>query len=363
MKKVLVVITTAFVKYGGLTNAFMNYYRFMDKTGLQIDIASFNEPDEELLDEVNMAGGKYYRLPDKRQNTLMYFCSFYKLCKGYEVVHIHGNSATMAGELLVAKFNHVGKRLAHCHASKTNHPYLNFLLKPILWYSCTQEIAVSKLAGNWAYKPHDYRLLHNTINTEKYRFNEELRKKIRTKYNISDDTLVIGNVGKINPGKNHKFLLDVLKRIYRNRNNVKLLLIGDGPIREEVERKVAELNISSITIFTGMIKDPYAYYSAMDIFFCPSLYEGFSLATLEAQAAGLRCLVSKEITDEINITGDLVFLDFDVKQWENEFFKITSGQENINLRCKRSDETIKSICQKGFDSRNSGNKLREIYLQ
>lgn len=361
MKKVLVVITTELKKDSGIANAFMNYYRFMDKNGLQIDVASMNEPEADLRCEIEQEGGTYYRLPDKRKEPIRYLKVFYDICRGYDIVHIHGNSATMAGELVLARINHVQKRLVHCHNTRTEHPIMNFILKPFFRKSYTKAIAVSKAAGDWLYGSHPYTILYNAIDTGKFRFDKDARRMIRGGYQIDDDTVLIGNVGKINLQKNHSYLLEVFGRIRNDGKKVKLIIIGDGPLRDETERKAKSLGLENDVIFAGMISNPSKYYSAMDIFMFPSVFEGFSIAMIEAQASGLQCIVSTGISPESDVTGNVQYLEFDVSKWVGEYNAVLDAVRGT--REEMSNRAINDICAKGLDSRVSGGRLREMYLE
>ena len=146
MKRVLVIITTAFVRTGGLTSVMMNYWRAMDKTGLSFDFASTNAIDDLLNAEISKEGCNYYQLPPRKQ-VLNYFNTLRKICKGYDVVHVHANSATSVLELLAAKKAGVPQRIHHNHNSNTKYPFLNKVLRPLFVYSYTDAIACSEAAG------------------------------------------------------------------------------------------------------------------------------------------------------------------------------------------------------------------------
>ena len=129
MKKVLIVITTAFTPTGGLTTVMMNYYRVLPHNTYQIDFCSSNVAQKVLLDELHQNGSYYFQLP-KRENIIRYFISLRQLCRQYDVVHINANSATASLELLAAKQAGVRNRIVHNHTSRTLHPILNFFLLP-----------------------------------------------------------------------------------------------------------------------------------------------------------------------------------------------------------------------------------------
>ena len=102
-KKILIVITTAFAPYGGLTTVMMNYYHAMDKTGLQIDFASTNNPSNVLLDELKVNSSKYFNLGSRKKQLPKYLKNLKAVLKNghYDVIHVNGNSATMAFELMI----------------------------------------------------------------------------------------------------------------------------------------------------------------------------------------------------------------------------------------------------------------------
>ena len=150
MKRILVIITTAFTSTGGLASVMLNYYRSLDKKELQIDFASTNIVAPDLNAEIRKNGSKYYRLP-KRKNIFFYWKAVKSLSRNYDIVHVHANSATAVIELSAAKAAGVAKRIHHNHNSKTKHPVINALAHPFFKHSYTNAIACSQLAGDWLF--------------------------------------------------------------------------------------------------------------------------------------------------------------------------------------------------------------------
>jgi glycosyltransferase involved in cell wall biosynthesis len=361
-KKVLVVITTGFTSWGGLTNAYMNYYRPMDKSGLQIDIASVNKPEKELRQEVEKNGGKYILFANKRKSPLKYYYDYWKICGTYDVVHIHGNSPTVAGELFLAKIKKVPVRIAHNHNSRGMHPVFNVLLSPIFNASYTVGLACSKEAGDWVYKKNQYIVLNNAIDSKKYRYDEEMREKLRCKYKIEKDEILFGHVGKFVAAKNHMFLLEVFEKVHKNHPKTKLILVGDGSFRPQIEERIKELYLQDFVILAGMQKDTSGFYSAMDCFLFPSIHEGLPLALLEAQASGLNIITSLAVSPTANLTGDIVYQSIEyMEPWilmiENMIQKC-----NGNDRTKKSINAIKAIKKAKFDNLENGQILRNLYF-
>lgn len=360
MKKVLIIINTGFVSYGGLTTVMMNYYRAIDKTNLQIDFASTNVVEENLYKELLDNGSKYFCLGD-RKKILKYQINLFKVLKAgnYEVVHINGNSATMVVELLPSKICRVKKRIVHNHTARCNHQRLHRILYPIFKRLYTDAIACSKKAGEWIYRDGNFIVFNNGIDTEKYRFCLKQRKKIRDQYGIEDGCTLIGHVGKIYEPKNHPFLINIFRKITQLDTSAKLILVGDGEMRKQIESQVKELNIADKVIFAGMQNNIPAYLSAIDIFMFPSIWEGMPLSVIEAQASGLPCLISESIDKDVCISNSILRLPIDSSDvWVDAFIKT-----NIADRRFQSNENIQKIVEKNYDSRSVANKLKALYLE
>lgn len=361
VQKVLIIITTAFVPFGGLTSVMMNYYREIDKSKFQIDFASTNyDIDKSLLCELERYGSKYYCLGNRKRNLLGYIKSLRKLFEhgDYNIVHVNANSATAAIELLIAKKYGIKKRIAHNHTSICSHPIAHKILYRFFKESYTEAIACSKKAGEWIFKDSYYTILNNGICSELYQYDEKNRVDIRNKYNISGDTLVVGHVGKIYKPKNHHFLLEVFSELMKIDSNAKLLLVGDGEMRNEIESDVISRGIQKNVVFAGMQREVYKYLSAMDIFVFPSIWEGMPLSLIEAQASGLQCICSDSIDSESDVTGKVKRLGLS---------EPSQTWASVIASCKKYDrnaesvENIDLIKKFGFDSKENVLSLEKIY--
>lgn len=356
MRKVLIVITTAFNPYGGLTTVMMNYYRVMDKTNLEIDFASTNEGDVKLIEELNANGSKYYNLGDRKKNLIRYLENLNQVLKknSYDVIHVNGNSATMYFELELAKKNGIKKRIAHGHTTRSNYPFFHNALKLLFRKSYSDAIAVSQKAGDWLYGS-DYKIIRNAIDLKKYEFNTIAREEVRKKYNIGQE-LVLGNVGKLNAGKNQMFLMDVFKKFKEKCNNdAKLMIVGGGELETELKSYAKKIKISDSVIFTGMKNDTSKYLSAMDIFLFPSLFEGLPLSLVEAQANGLPCIVSKNVTTEVKIIENVSYIDLEIDLWTEEIQKFLELKRTCGLKEQKEFES------KGYDIKKNSRKMLELY--
>lgn len=359
MRKILVVITTNFVSWGGLTTAYMNYYRVLDKSKLLIDFASMNKVEPGLEKEVNENGGQYYQLSDKRQTPIKYLIDLNRLLrhKNYDVIHVHGNSATMAAELFLSLLCGIPVRIVHCHNTQPKYRRLSKLLCPVFNRMYTQAVAVSFEAGSWLYKKNPFIILNNAIDIKKYSFDFNKRMAARNKLELDNDVLVVGHVGKINYQKNHTFIVKIFSELVKMKENSCLLLIGDGELREEIEKQVEEYGLTNKVVFVGMSNEPEFWLNAMDCFLFPSHFEGFGLALAEAQANGLACFASDVIPDKTNATGTVHFMSLDdnAKKWaECIMLSDISRMDNNYIKEK--------FYQTGLDISMEANKLKELYL-
>ena len=215
MRKILIVITTGFVPYGGLTTVMMNYYRAMDKTSLQIDFASTNEPPKELLDELKANGSHYFNLGNRKKRLPRYLKNLKDVLKNnhYDIIHVNGNSTTMTIELLAAYTAGIKRRIAHVHNTTCDHMALNKLLTPIFKHCYTDACACSQKAGEWMFSNGKYEVLNNAIDLKRYCFDSNQCEKVREQYNILATDKVIGHVGKMVRQKNYEFILDVFEEM------------------------------------------------------------------------------------------------------------------------------------------------------
>lgn len=362
MHKILVVITTGFVPWGGLTTVVMNYYRNMDKAGMQIDIASCNAASSSLMDELSQNGSRYIQLSDRKKHTVQYVRDLCKILKHeqYDVIHIHGNSATMLIELLPAWILGIKRRIVHVHNTQNSHRLAHTVMKGSMNLLTNIRLAVSEDAGRYLYGSRNFKILRNAIDTVHYQFNQGSRLRCREKWGISGSTFVVGTVGKMNEQKNQLFLVEVFSEVLHRLHDAKLLLVGDGILRRKIEDRIKTLGIENACILTGMQENTADFLCAMDCFVFPSLYEGFGLALLEAQANGLPCIASTSVPDATNATETVTYIE--LQEREKWVVRIKELVEELNeSREEKSKSNIEAIRAKGYDIAQQARKLRDLY--
>lgn len=302
---------------GGVESIVMNYYRHIDRNKIQFDFICDDDSTDIPYEEIEKLGGKVILIPPY-QKVFKYHKKLKKvLTEGhYKIVHSHINTLSVFS-LYAAKCAGVPVRIAHSHSTTNKKEIKKNIIKQILRpfskvfstnYMCCSELAGRWLFGNKAYDEGKVFLLNNAIEIDKFKYNEEVRKLKRKELNISDDTLVIGHVGRFVEQKNHKFLIDIFNELHKKKKNSILLLIGHGPLMNEVKEKVKNLELEDCVKFLGQRNDTNELYQAMDIFCLPSLYEGLPVVGIEAQASGLLCFFSNTMTKETKVINSTIFL-------------------------------------------------------
>ena len=359
MKKVLIAPTLG-LDLDGMTSVIYNYTKAMDRSGLQLSFMTYGELKPALRERFETLGEILF-VSDRKQSTLAYVKDYLALLKAhrFDVVHIHGNSGTMLIEVLLAKLCGIRKVMIHSHSTRTNHPFVNAVLKrPMMWLA--QEcIACSEASGRWLYGSYPHTLLNNAVELEKFRFREEARQQYRKEFGIRDEEFLIGHIGHFTEPKNHFFLIDIFAAYHRRQPDSKLLLISDGPRFAQVQEKVAQLGLRDAVIFAGRRSDAAEIYSAMDLFILPSVWEGLPLVMVEAQMNGLPLLVSDVVTKAAKCTDRVFYkpLDQGAEDWAK------SLQVIREVHWDRREDARETIARKGFDIHAEAEKLRKLYLQ
>ena len=357
MIRVLHVVTI--MNRGGLETMIMNYYRKIDRSKIQFDFLVHRYEKGAYDNEILSLGGKIYRISRLNPFSLGYRkkLNTFFMENNYDYIHVHQDCMSSI-VLKYAYKNNIRIRIAHSHNANQdkNLKYIiKLLYKKFIPKYATHLFACGKEAGDWMFGNSRYFIVNNAIDAGKYRFNIEVRNKMRKKLNLSNQ-LVIVHVGRFNHQKNHPFLIDIFNELNKLNNNVVLFLIGDGNDRYVIEKKVKELDLSTKVKFLGIRNDVSDLLQARDIFLLPSYYEGLSLASVEAQASGLPCLISDTIPIECKKT-DLVWqmsLNKSSKQWAEKIIELS--------KIERID-TYEKIKKENFDINENVKWLSDFYIK
>lgn len=360
MIRILQVVTH--MNRGGLETMLMNYYRQIDRAQVQFDFLTHREYDGDYGKEINELGGIIYHLPvlnpfsHKYKNSLR---NFFMDHPEYEIIHVHQDCLSSV-ILKVAKECNVKVRIAHSH-NASQDKNVKYLVK--MYYRryipkyATGLMACGNDAGRWMFRGASFKVLNNAINAKRYGYNSDERVLQRKKWGVKQDEILVGHVGRFSPQKNHSFLIDIFEEI-QNIASAKLILIGDekGELADQIKEKISKLGLQDKVIFAGLRSDVADLMQAMDVFVFPSLFEGFGISALEAQAAGLPCLISDKVPIECKMT-DLVRqlpLSNSAETWARQ---AVSGAAFIR------EDTSEQIRQAGFDIVENAIWLQNYYLK
>lgn len=342
----------------GIETMLMNFYRNIDKDKVQFDFLCNKSKPGDYDDEIRSLGGNIYVTPGL--NPLKWFKyqkfmkSFFENHPEYKIIHCQ-NEAMGFPALYAAKKCNIPTRISHSHNTITRFDFkwpIKILYKLLLKGVATDYVACSHAAGLYLFGK-DVKIINNAIDSDKFLFNNNIRKKIRKQLNI-DNNYVIGHVGRFEPQKNHEFIIDMFYNYQKENDKAVLLLIGTGSLFNRIKEKVEKLGIKDKVLFLGNISNVNEIYQAMDIFILPSEHEGLPVVGIEAQTSGLRCLFSDKITKEVDITGNVVFLPINsYEDWICEFNKNCSF-ERLNMK--------KIIVDKNYDIKNATRRIEDFYL-
>lgn len=358
MIKVLQIIPSLNVG-SGITRVVLNWNKNIDRKNFQFDYLYFTESPINCKLEIEKMGGKCYKLPYpsflKPWTFIKAVKQFFKSYK-YDTIHSHVIHLSFFFYPF-AKFYGVKNIIHHSHNIKWSDKFLNGLRNRFLFFwvrpCITKKLACSDLAGKFLFKK-DYIVINNGIDTDKFKFNQEIRNKIRKELNI-ENKFVIGHVGRFSHEKNHNFIIDVFNEVYKQDTNSILLLIGDGPLRKEIEQKVNKLNLTRTVVFAGIKNNAGVYYQTMDVFILPSFQEAFPVVAVEAQTSGLPCVFSDKMTNKVLLCNSKqLSLNLSAKQWADEVVKYKMFI--------RKDES-KTIISNGFDIKETAKQIEKLYFK
>lgn len=352
---------------GGAESRVMDSYRHLDRSRIQFDFCVHSQEEGFFDKEIESLSGHIYRVPRFQVvNWLAYrkaWKDFFREHPGYVAVHGHMTS-TASIYLPIAKAAGVPLTIAHARSAGVD-PGLKGAMTRFLRRNLGKKADVcltcSRLAGEAVFgkkmvEAGRVTTVPNAIDAREFAFSEKKRKQKRAELEIGEQEFVIGHVGRFGHMKNHAFLLDVFAEICRKVPDSRLLLVGEGGLMDSVREKAASLGLSDRVIFTGNQAQVADFYMAMDFFVFPSIFEGLPGSVIEAQASGLRCLVSDSVTDEVLITP--------LAQARSLSDKASVWAQNVlERRSYEREQMEQAIKEAGFDVSDQVKFLEKLYLQ
>lgn len=341
---------------GGVGNLIINYFKQMPKSEYIVDIIAQGPSNELYMEQYKAVGFNVYLIPTKKESLFKNLSSLYKLMRSnnYDIVHAN-MTLTNFFPLSVAAMSGIKVRISHSHQA-CKHNIKSLALAYLSKIVATDYIACGTEAGKYLFGKSEFKILKNAIELEKYKFDNSIREKERELIGIKPHERLIGHIGRFTWQKNHALLIDIFEEIHKRNINVKLLLIGEGELEESIKEHVKQKGLEDFVIFCGVIPDVNCKLQAMDLFILPSLYEGLSIAAIEAQASGTPCIFSSAIGKETKVADNVKFINSSasIDEWSRICL------EKLNM--SKTDNSIE-LATAGYDISIEANKLDQYYKE
>lgn len=354
--------------YGGTESFIMSQYRSINREIVQFDFLNVYNVPIACEEEIKKLGGKIYHLDlSRRHGIIKYFKridSFFKNNKdGIDIVHCNVQSLINIDMLKYAKKNGIQGRIIHAHnAGYGVEP--NSIQKAIIRHNkkklaayANQYFACSSLAGQWMFGDLKTTIVKNAINVEKFQYNIDKRNEFRSKNNLQNNKVALF-VGRLDPQKNPLFLVNIFSKMILADNSWKLLIVGDGILRVDVEKEIAKLGLQEYVSMLGSRNDVDLIMQGADCFLLPSKFEGLGIVLIEAQTAGLKCFTSKDVVpSEVDVTGlvDFISLNDMADKWAEIICKYGDNYKRKNQQ--------ENVIKAGFSSDKNADELENLYIK
>lgn len=363
VKKVLIIGMTSGV--GGVETFITNIIDRIDRTKFQIDVLLFQETNKRYDDILNKAN-KIIKVHAINKNPFLYTIDIIKLYvkEKYDVVHLNECSAKLFVYCWPTIFFNKSNLIVHSHNSSDGNTKIHKIISKLQnsvassMMACSHEAAIWMFGKN-AVKSGNVKFIKNGVDLSKYKFRQNKRVEYRRKYDLEGKT-ILGSVARFEEQKNHRRIIDIFEKYYKENKNSVLVLIGEGSRKKEIENYVETKSLKHSVIFLGNRNDVVDWLSSFDVLLMPSLYEGLPFIALEAQACTLPVITSTEISSEVNITSlvSSISLKEDNDIWIK---KIDDIQLNEDKRLNLADTIKGNFKEKGYSIGDTVNDIEEEY--
>lgn len=370
-KKIRVLMYTERWTSGGIEAVIMNIYKNIDWNKFDIDILVAQDENKLYDEEISKRSGHKFKILDNPNKspiirTIKTVKMFRKRLKQGEYDVIHINAANGIGFLYAFLARTVGIKEIIIHSHNTDIGKKHRIIKSITHTICkhifqkvpTIYLSCSDKATKWLYTKKTInsgkvKLINNAIDVDRYDYNELYRNEFRKTNNL-EGKFVIGHVGRFSEQKNHIFLINIFESLYEKDKNSKLVLVGEGELKEKIQILVKEKGLEKAVIFFGVTNEVEKCFDGFDVFILPSLYEGNPVVGIEAQASGLPCIFSDTITSNAQITPNVKYLSLNenVEVWRDKL---------LSFKDFKRKSTKKLIIQNGFDIKSLISEIEKIY--
>lgn len=364
-EKIKVLQYTGAMNRAGAETLLMNVYRNIDREKYEFHFISHTKNKCDYDEEIVKLGGRILYIDQPNIICINSFKQNFKkiLNENGPYNAIHSHMQLLNGLILKeATKNNIRNRISHAHLNGDycSNSFIRKIYrlksKNLINKYSTEKLACSKLAGDYLYSGNKFKMLNNAINIDDFNFNNKL-DYMYDELNLSKDIKFITHIGRFVEAKNHDFIIDVFERVVNINGKFRLLLIGQGKLLNEVKQKVKERGLERYVFFLGLRTDINKVLASTDVFFMPSILEGLPVVLVEAQAAGVPCIVSNNIPKEADLGLEIIKY-LDLSESKNKWAKAIIN----SIYNKKSFETRKNkIIESGYNLDDNIQFLSEIY--
>ena len=339
---------------GGVESYIVNLTEQLDSSEFEVIL----EMPEMIID------GKTWKRPKNRHNYIKYFLFWKKFFSEnhFDVLYLNTCDIVSIDDLMFAKSAGIPVRIIHSHSTGNQqaigrqlslfHQLMEKHNRKTLDKYATHLFACSKEAGEWMFDGRPFEVIKNGVCLSKYVFSDYYRINLRKRYEF-DNAKIIGVIGRISPVKNPLFAIRIIEELSKTEPYIYAVFLGDGELKPQAEAAVNEASLESVVSFMGAVDNVNEWLSAIDVLLMPSLFEGMPFVLVEAQAAGLPCVVSDAVSPEANITGCIhyVGLGEPISEWvHNILDAFNKSRQNNNA----------VLINSGYSIEDTANKVSEI---
>lgn len=355
---------------GGAETMVMNYYRNIDRDAVQFDFLVHREERGAYDDEIEALGGRIYRMPPIKPGGFGKYKrelkKFFDEHPEYSIIHSHMSEL---GYFAFKEAKAHGVKCTICHAHNAPHfrdetfaeklkDVMRWVFKHKIRKYTDHRFVCAVDAGVWLFgrfKKRSFIKMNNAVDAGQFRWNPERAAMLREREGLNGK-FVVCHVGRFNAQKNHEFLLDIFRSVLSQRPDSVLLLAGNGELEDRIKAKAQSLGIADNVRFLGLRDDINDILLMSDVFLFPSLYEGLPVTLVEAQASGIRCVISDAVPGDCLITKnvDVVAIEKSADEWADAVLEYSFGY--------RRKDTYNTIVEKKFDIKKNAEEIEEFYL-
>lgn len=343
---------------GGVETFIRNIYSQFDMEKFEIHFLIHGANYSVFQSELEKKGCQFHFFPKfskKPFSSLKLLKKFYQQYS-FDIIHCNTCTANMWIYFFQSCFFRRKNKpyvIVHSHSSNDNRGISHYFSRFLLNHLADNRYACSEFAGKWMFGKHSFTIIENAINLRQFVFQKEIRQRVRKSFNLQDE-FVIGHVGRLEEVKNQAFLIQTFAVFHQSHPHSNLILIGEGTLKENLEQMVRDFNLNDAVIMLPNSDKISEYYQAFDVYSMTSFYEGLPMTVVEAQASGLPCVLSENISQKCKLSEDVFFLPLEKKLWCQKWEQLSGVQPKRVV-----DE--KSILYQRFDATKVAKRLEEVF--